>query len=409
MDYYFKFVFTKANVGTAPASAPTLTISDLVGNTQIGTGLALTALTGQAGVYFYVYSGAAGLNLVGKAATTDTTMDESERYYEATLSTLASTNGTKLNQTVDLTAGQSIAVSDKTGFSLSAAGILAIWNQLFTDPGIVINSFGAKLRDWALGTDKKSLISTDVQDVSGTLHIDAKTLNGAVPNNYAGGDTPGTTAMLTNYARRTGDYSTLTANQVWAALTASLITPGSIGAWILDKLDVKVSSVSVGTVPTVAQIWQYAWRTLTTGSAKSGVVEESNTISANTFATFSYQISDLGSLANYSTIYFTLKTTKKDSDNDAILQVSKKLSGVGDGLLKILGGTISPTASDGSITVDNVTTGIITVNVAVGVMSLLKSGKYFADVKIVRSSGVPVEILRDYSFNLLDVVTKAIA
>lgn len=32
------------------------------------------------------------------------------------------TNGTKLNQTVDLTAGQSIACSDKTGFSLAATG-----------------------------------------------------------------------------------------------------------------------------------------------------------------------------------------------------------------------------------------------------------------------------------------------
>lgn len=35
---------------------------------------------------------------------------------------LPTTNGTKINQTADLTAGQSIACSDKTGFSLSATG-----------------------------------------------------------------------------------------------------------------------------------------------------------------------------------------------------------------------------------------------------------------------------------------------
>lgn len=35
---------------------------------------------------------------------------------------LPTTNGTKINQTVDLTAGQSIACSDKTGFALSATG-----------------------------------------------------------------------------------------------------------------------------------------------------------------------------------------------------------------------------------------------------------------------------------------------
>jgi hypothetical protein len=40
------------------------------------------------------------------------------------------TNGTKINQTVDLTAGQSIACSDKTGFSLSAGGVDAILDEV---------------------------------------------------------------------------------------------------------------------------------------------------------------------------------------------------------------------------------------------------------------------------------------
>ena len=93
------------------------------------------------------------------------------------------TGGLKLNKTVDLTSGQSIAVSDKTGFSLSVAGILAIWNQLVADAGIVSASFGMKLKNWVYGTDYKALMSTDAQDVSATLHVDAKTLNGATPNN----------------------------------------------------------------------------------------------------------------------------------------------------------------------------------------------------------------------------------
>lgn len=64
---------------------------------------------------------------------------------------LPTTNGTKVNQTVDLTTGQSIAVSDKTGFSLSSAGILAIWDQLLT--GLVaVGSIGKKFADWVVGT-----------------------------------------------------------------------------------------------------------------------------------------------------------------------------------------------------------------------------------------------------------------
>jgi hypothetical protein len=76
---------------------------------------------------------------------------------------LPTTNGTKVNQTADLTAGQSIAVSDKTGFSLSTAGILAIWNQLTADAGILANTFGVKLKNWVLGSDSKALLSTDSQ------------------------------------------------------------------------------------------------------------------------------------------------------------------------------------------------------------------------------------------------------
>jgi len=42
---------------------------------------------------------------------------------------LTTTNGTKVNQTVDLTAGQSIACSDKTGFALSDAGVDAVFDR----------------------------------------------------------------------------------------------------------------------------------------------------------------------------------------------------------------------------------------------------------------------------------------
>jgi len=43
---------------------------------------------------------------------------------------LPTTNGTKLNQTVDLTSGQSIAVNDKTGFSLATAEHTSIADAL---------------------------------------------------------------------------------------------------------------------------------------------------------------------------------------------------------------------------------------------------------------------------------------
>jgi len=151
---------------------------------------------------------------------------------------LPTTNGTKLSQTADLTSGQSIACSDKTGFSLAATGldlvtaastfgaamIAGIWAAA-TSAMTTVGSIGKKLADWVVGTidtytgntkqtgdayaivnngtygnsalhtevakeatltamkgtDNKILISTDAQDLSGTLSVNAKKLNGQTP------------------------------------------------------------------------------------------------------------------------------------------------------------------------------------------------------------------------------------
>jgi hypothetical protein len=78
---------------------------------------------------------------------------------------LPTTNGTKVSQTVDLTSGQSIACSDKTGFSLAATGldlvtaastfgaamIAGIWAAA-TSAMTTVGSIGKKLADWVVGT-----------------------------------------------------------------------------------------------------------------------------------------------------------------------------------------------------------------------------------------------------------------
>jgi hypothetical protein len=149
-NYYFKWFFTKYGAGYAPSPAPTAVITDIISNTTKASGVALTAMTGITGGYFYLYTGADNLNLVGKATTGDTSVDAVDKVYEGTLAT----------------------------------------------------------------------ISTDLTTAQGNI-----------------------TTILADYARRTGDYSTLTAAQVWAVLTSSLTTSGSIGKWIVDKLDAAISAV----------------------------------------------------------------------------------------------------------------------------------------------------------------------
>jgi hypothetical protein len=64
---------------------------------------------------------------------------------------------------------------DKTGYSLSIAGILAIWNQATGAAGVLVNTFGAKVRDLVLGTDSKVMVSGDPQDIAG-LKVTVKTV-----------------------------------------------------------------------------------------------------------------------------------------------------------------------------------------------------------------------------------------
>lgn len=63
-----------------------------------------------------------------------------------------------LNDTVALVTD----VSTKTGYSLSTAGIKAIWDQL-TTALTTIGSIGKKLTDWVLGSDSKVILSSDTQ------------------------------------------------------------------------------------------------------------------------------------------------------------------------------------------------------------------------------------------------------
>lgn len=93
----------------------------------------------------------------------------------AVASVLGSVGGHVAGSVGSVTAPVTVGTNqDKTGYSLSTAGILAIWNQAVAAGGLLVNTFGAKLRDWVLGSDSKALISTDAQDLSATLKVDAK-------------------------------------------------------------------------------------------------------------------------------------------------------------------------------------------------------------------------------------------
>jgi len=179
--------------GTYGNSAVKTLIDALSGATGVSVSKILnTALTETAGGRI----AAAFKKFFDKASPTGT-INSLPDGVPGTAGALPTTNGTKLSQTVDLTDGQSVAVSDKTGFSLASTGAdlilksstfatamaAAIWESLLT--GITaVGSIGKLIKDYldaAISTRHaagaavaKSPDTLAAADVSGNLPADVK-------------------------------------------------------------------------------------------------------------------------------------------------------------------------------------------------------------------------------------------
>lgn len=203
-------------------------------------------------------------------ATPAATMDHGVLVDTVTTATTA-TNVTNAPTAGDFTATMktslnsatpAVTVSDKTGFSLSAAGVQAIWDAL-TSALTTVGSIGKRIADYLtgdayarLGAPAGASVSADVAAVKvDTAAIKAKTDN--LPANPASTTniTAASGVTLTSAydpaktASQAGDAMALTSGErttltgvIWAALTSGLTTVGSIGKWIVDKIDVVLST-----------------------------------------------------------------------------------------------------------------------------------------------------------------------
>ena len=75
-SYLFKATFTKSGAATAPSPAPTIAVVSSADAILVAALTATTALANLPGTYIYSYSGADGLDPIGRFTTTDATMDQ---------------------------------------------------------------------------------------------------------------------------------------------------------------------------------------------------------------------------------------------------------------------------------------------------------------------------------------------
>jgi len=165
------------------------------------------------------------------------------------------------------------------------------------------------------------------------------------------------------------------------------VVDGIVDAILVDTgTDIPVSIAALNDLDAVG-VWAHGTRTLTMTAAEIEAALSGDTITARRGDSLSVSLTGLGSLAGYVSLDFTVKRSKNDSDDEAIIRIRKNASGVGDGLLRLNGE--EATASDGSLVIDDETAGNITVNLAASAMAELTAWSgYYYDVQEITATAV---------------------
>lgn len=171
---------------------------------------------------------------------------------------IASPTSTMNTITTVTTATNLTTNNDKTGYTLSSAGVQAIWDAL-TSALTTVGSIGKRLAD----------------DIDATI---------SSRSTYAGGDTSGVTTLLSRISAaititggkvdvndKTGfSLSSAGIQAIWDALTSALTTVGSIGKLLVTNIDAAISSRSTYAGGAVASV------TGSVGSVASGGISASS-------------------------------------------------------------------------------------------------------------------------------------
>lgn len=170
------------------------------------------------------------------------------------------------------------------------------------------------------------------------------------------------------------------ATAVWAASVRTLSSFGTLVADVATAVWATTTRTlsSFGTL--IADIWAYASRTLTQSGASVAATVAGTTITAVRGDTFSAALTNLGAITGYLNIWFTVKLHDEDTDAESVLQLDSD-----HGLLYANGATA--TAANGSIAVDDIPTGDITVKVAASVMATMQQCVGHYDVQWQNAAG----------------------
>jgi hypothetical protein len=186
---------------------------------------------------------------------------------------------------------------------------------------------------------------------------------------------------------------------VWDAATTDHTTAGTFGL-LLQTINTAIAALS-SAAAIAAAVWAYATRTLTSSAAATAATVEGDNITITRGDTASISITGLGSIADRSTLWFTVKKQEREADTRATIQITES-----GGLLRLNGSTT--TSGNGSITVDSAASGDVTIAIDEAATAELDPGQYIYDIQVLRSGG-SVGTLTSGKFIVSADVTRSIS
>lgn len=164
------------------------------------------------------------------------------------------------------------------------------------------------------------------------------------------------------------------ADAVWDEATAGHDTAGTTGK-------------ALTTASSAGDPWAAPVRTLTSSAAQTAATVAGDDITVMRGDTWTIALTGLGNLAAYTSLDFTVKTSTRQPDSEAMVRIRKNVSGTGDGLLVLAGA--AGTAAQGSIAINDAGAGNITITLAAAASALVSpDGAYHYDIQMISAAGV---------------------
>lgn len=161
--------------------------------------------------------------------------------------------------------------------------------------------------------------------------------------------------------------------------------------WFTHHEVLRVYESDIGSPLTASEIaaavWAYATRTFTQPAVAPSAVN-GPTINVVRGDTLQAVITGLGNLTGYVSLDFSVKTGSSVADEDATIRIRLNASGIGGGLL-YLNGEQAETPTNGSITINSLPLGNVTIALAADETALLSIARNLVyDVQMIFDGGV---------------------